>query len=195
MHRRQFVGWALAAPLAACGGAGPKFHASDITGADFARGFELRDTFGRRRTLADFKGKAVMVFFGYTHCPDVCPTTLADMAQAVRKLGADGARVQGVFVTVDPERDTPDVLRRYVAAFDPSFVGLYGTAEELATTAKEFKFFFQPGPKRDDGGSYEVAHQSAIYVFDPRGQIRLLVTDGGNDTGALVSDLRQLLRT
>jgi len=185
MHRRQFVGWALAAPLAACGGAGPKFHASDITGADFARGFELRDTFGRRRTLADFKGKAVMVFFGYTHCPDVCPTTLADMAQAVRK----------VFVTVDPERDTPDVLRRYVAAFDPSFVGLYGTAEELATTAKEFKFFFQPGPKRDDGGSYEVAHQSAIYVFDPRGQIRLLVTDGGNDTGALVSDLRQLLRT
>ncbi len=193
MHRRQFVGLALAALLAACGGAGPKFHASDITGADFARGFDLRDTSGRRRTLADFKGKVVMVFFGYTHCPDVCPTTLAHMAQAVRKLGADGARVQGVFVTVDPERDTPDVLKRYVAAFDPSFVGLYGTAEELAKTGKEFKLFFQPDRKRGDGGSYEVEHLSAIYVFDPQGRIRLLVNDGGNDTGALVADLRKLL--
>lgn len=193
MHRRQIFGLGLAGLLAACGRAGPKFHYTDITGVDWGHGFDLPDTSGKRRTLADFKGKVVMVFFGYTHCPDVCPTTLANMAQAVRKLGADSARVQGIFITVDPERDTPGVLARYVAAFEPSFIGLRGTAEEVAQTAKEFKVFSQLDRKRDDGGRYAVAHTSAIYVIDRSGRIRLLVSDGGNDTVALVADLRKIL--
>ena len=120
----------------------PSFNAVDITGANYARELALTDADGKPRSLADFRGKVTLVFFGYTQCPDVCPTTLAELAEVKRSLGADGERVQGVFVSVDPERDTPELLKTYVAQFDPSFVALRGTPQQTLATAKEFKVFF-----------------------------------------------------
>lgn len=196
MHRRRFLLLAPAALFSACGApeTAPKFHAADITGADWARGFELTDHTGRRRTLADFKGKGIMVFFGFTNCPDACPTALAEMAEAVKRLGPDGARVQGVFITVDPERDTPEVLAKYVPAFHPSFLGLHGAPEEIARTAKEFKLYYKahrdPGA---DSNHYAVDHTSATFVFDPQGRARLYVSQNGRTTGHLVEDLNRLL--
>src|SRR5581483_5506080 len=151
---RAAAGFALAALVAACalvagcGAGGPKFEASDVTGSSFGRDFSLKDPDGRTRTLADFRGKAVVVFFGYTQCPDVCPATLATLADAMKKLGADADRVQVLFVTVDPARDTPDLLKQYVPAFDPRFVGLYGDADATARVAKEFRIIYEkvPGP-------------------------------------------------
>lgn len=151
-----------------------KFHATDITGANFAREFQLTGHDGKPRTLADFRGKVVVLFFGFTHCPDVCPSTLSQYAQAAKQLGADSSRVQFLLVTVDPERDTPEVLSRYVTAFDPRFLGLYGDAEATARTAKEFKVLYrkQPGKTED---SYSVDHSAGTYVFDREGQVRLFV--------------------
>jgi len=162
-----------------------------ITGADFGSGFELRDPAGRLRHLADFRGKAVVLSFGYTHCPDVCPTTLADLAQAMKRLGPLAERVQVLFVTVDPERDTPQVLAQYVPAFDPRFLGLRGDAAATERVAKDFKIYYE---KRDgkSPGEYSVDHSAQCYVFDPQGKLRLYVR---HDRLAedLVPDLRTLL--
>lgn len=176
--------------LAACGSSGPRFKSTDITGADWGRDFSLTDTTGKTRTLADFRGKVVVLFFGYIFCPDVCPTTLFDLKQVIDRLGADGRQVQVLNVTVDPERDTPELLGRYVATFDPSFIGLYGDLEQTRKVAKEFKVFFQkvPGPTP---GSYSVDHTAGSYVFDPQGRLRLFVTYGA--AANLVDDIRLLL--
>ncbi|MDE2605419.1 MAG: SCO family protein [Burkholderiales bacterium] len=184
----------LAAPLllAACAPDGkPQFKAVDITGADYAKGFSLPDADGRLRTLQDFRGKVAIVFFGYTQCPDVCPTTLAEIADAKKLLGADGARVQGVFITVDPERDTPELLKAYVASFGPDFVALRGDAAQTAAAAKEFKVYY----KRVDGktpGSYFMEHTAASFIFDPQGRIRLY-SRYGTGAQALADDLKILL--
>ena len=189
-----------AAGLAGCdrlgAGAGaatgqPAFRGIDITGANYASELALPDPDGRLRTLAEFKGQVVVVFFGFTQCPDVCPTTLAELAAAKRELGADGARVQGIFVTVDPARDTPEVLRAYVAAFDAGFVALRGSPEQTLATARAFKVFYN----RVEGstpGSYTIDHTAGSYLFDAKGRVRLF-TRHGTGQAALVSDLRRLL--
>ena len=183
---------AAAFALAACNSGGPAFQASDITGSSFGRDFELKDAQGNTRRLADFKGKAVVIFFGYTQCPDVCPTTLAALAEAMKRLGPDADRVQVLFVTVDPERDTPQLLAQYVPAFDPRFLGLYGDADATARTAKEFKVIYQKVPGAT-AGTYTMDHSAGTYVFDPQGRLRLYVTNG-QAPDVFVHDLRELLR-
>ncbi|MFT3664727.1 SCO family protein [Piscinibacter sp.] len=194
-----FFGLALApALLAGCdrsggGAAGPaaSFRAVDITGAEYARQIALPDPDGRMRTLADFKGKVTVVFFGYTQCPDVCPTTMAELAQVKKSLGADGERVQGVFITIDPERDTPELLKAYMGSFDPSFVALRGNAEQTAAVAKEFKVFYARVPGKTEG-SYTMDHTAGSYVFDTQGRVRLFVRYGSG-AEALAADLKTLL--
>ncbi len=182
----------LAACLAACSPEGPKFRSTDITGADFGRQLALTGHDGKPRTLADFRGKAVVLFFGYTHCPDVCPTTLADVAAALKTLGGDADRVQVLFVTVDPERDTPEVLSKYVPAFDPRFLGLYGDAEATQRAAREFKIIYEKRPGSAPG-AYTVDHSAQVYVFDPEGRIRLFVRQD-RIAQDLAGDLRRLLK-
>jgi len=179
--------------VAACGRQGSQFQASDVTGAAFGRDFTLTDATGKTRTLAEFRGKAVVVFFGYTQCPDVCPTTLAALAEAMKKLGPDAERVQVIFVTVDPERDTGELLAQYVPAFDPRFLGLRGDADATARTAKEFKIIYQKQPGTTPG-SYTMDHSAGSFVYDPQGRLRLYV---GNGQGAEVfaHDLHELLKT
>ena len=195
-NRRRFLASVPAALLAGCGIGEPavKFNATDITGVDLAQGFELADHTGKRRTLEDFRGKVVMVFFGYTGCPDACPLALAEMAEAVRRLGPDGARVQGLFITVDPARDTAEVLSNYVPAFHPAFLGLRGTPEETARTAKQWKVFFQANKaKGEDAGRYPVDHTSAIFVADAHGRPRLYISQNGRTVEHVVEDLQRLL--
>ena len=175
--------------LAGCDG-GPRFKSTDITGADYGKTLELTDHHGRPRRLEEFRGKAVVVFFGFTHCPDVCPTTLADMAQALEQLGADAERVQVLFVTVDPERDTRELLAKYVTAFDPRFLGLYGDAAATQRAAREFKVYYE---KRKTGGSYSVDHSGQSYVIDPQGRLRLFVRHD-RIASDLPDDLRTLLK-
>ena len=179
--------------LAGCGPGTPQFRSSDVTGSAFGRDFALTDHAGKARTLADFRGKAVVLFFGYTQCPDVCPTTLATLVEAMRQLGPDAARVQVLFVTVDPERDTQELLASYVTAFDPSFLALRGDAEATARIAKEFKILYQKQPGRTPE-TYTVDHSAGTFIFDPQGRLRLYVGHGqGADVFA--HDLRELLRT
>lgn len=187
---------ALLAPaigvLSACQPGKPQFHGVDITGADYARDFHLTDFDGKPRQLADFRGKAVVMFFGYTQCPDVCPTTMSELVQVKQQLGADGDRLQALFVSVDPERDTPAVLKAYMTGFDPSFLGLYAASPEaLAALAKDYKVYY----KKVDGktpGSYTMDHTAASYVYDPQGRLRLFerygtpVTDLAADIGLLL---------
>jgi len=178
--------------IAACGPAAQKFRGSDITGIGYGRDFRLIDHTGRPRTLADFRGKVVVLFFGYTQCPDVCPTTLSQLAATMQKLGPDAARVQVLFVTVDPERDTADLLARYVPAFNASFLGLYGDATATAETAKEFKILYQKQPGPNPGG-YTVDHSAGTYLFDPQGRLRVFESYGqGPDVFA--HDIRALLQ-
>ena len=181
---------ALAA-LAACGARGPSFQGSDVTGSSFGRAFTLTDPAGRTRTLADYQGKAVALFFGYTQCPDVCPTTLAALAGAMKLLGPDADRVQVLFVTVDPARDTPQLLATYVPAFDPRFVGLRGDDAATERTAREFKVIYQkvPGTAPD---RYTMDHSAGTFLFDPKGRLRVYE---GNAVSAEVfaHDLRALL--
>jgi protein SCO1 len=183
---------AIAALLAGCD-RGPSFRSTDITGADFGKDFRLVDFNGQPRALADFRGKVVVVFFGFTHCPDVCPTTLAELARAVKQLGPDGERVQVLMVTVDPERDTPEVLKQYVTALDPRFIGLTGDPEAIARTAREFKVFYQKSPGATPE-TYSVDHSSGSYVYDPKGRLRLLVTYG-QGADVLAHDIAQLLES
>ena len=181
----------LAAALLACSGRdASKFQLTDVTGANFGKTLELTDHNGKRRTLADFKGKVVALFFGFTHCPDVCPTTMVELANVARELGADAGRLQVLFVTVDPERDTPQVLRQYVPSFYPTFLGLYGTPEETARAAKEFKIYFQK--QSSPGGSYSVDHSAGTYILDTEGRLRLFAQYGAG-APALSHDIRILL--
>lgn len=194
---RRWVSAAVASAilaLAACqADPQPEFLATDITGAEFARDFRLVDHNGQTRALADFHGKAVAIFFGYTHCPDVCPTTLSDFAAALRQLGPDAERVQVIFVTVDPERDTPELLRQYVPAFNPGFLGMSSDPETLRQLAKEFKVVYQKTAVKapDD---YLIDHSAGTYVYDPQGKLRLLVPYGSSPD-VIARDLQTLLAT
>ena len=142
------------------------------------------------RSLGDFRGKVVAVFFGFTHCPDACPTTLVEMAQVMRELGADAQRVQVLFVTIDPERDTPEVLKQYVPSFHPEFLGLCGDAEATARAAKEFKVFYQKQPLKE--GRYSMDHSAGTYVLDTDGRLRLFAPYG-RGAEAILHDVRLLL--
>ena len=191
--RRQWLATAAAALLSGCDGAAPKpsFKGVDITGAEYARKLSLTDGDGQPRTLAEFKGKLVVVFFGYTQCPDVCPTTLAELAEVKRSLGADSARVQGIFVSVDPERDSAALLKSYVASFGPDIIGLRGSLDETKAVAKEFKVFFAKASGKTET-SYTVDHTAGSYVFDVQGRVRLF-TRYGSGAQALADDLKILL--
>jgi len=179
--------------MSACSKKGPDFIAIDLTGADYAKDFALTDQNGRSRSLKEFAGKVVVLFFGYTHCPDVCPTSMAEMAEAKRLLGKDGERLQGLFVTVDPERDTPAVLKAYIANFDPSFLALYTTPEKLKILAKDYRIYYKKvaGP---NPGSYSIDHSTGCYVYDTQGKLRLY-TSYGSGAAALASDIRLLLNS
>lgn len=190
--RRRFLAVLAAALLGGCGVSdAPKFHATDITGADYAKTFTLTDQHGKPRTLAEFKGKAVTVFFGYTQCPDVCPTNLSTMAQVVKLLGADGERLQVVFVTVDPERDTQQLLSEYMPAFHSTFLGLRGDAATTERVMKDFRIFAQ---KQGDiaGGNYTVDHTAGTYAYDPQGRLRLYIRHGETPQN-IADDLRLLI--
>jgi protein SCO1/2 len=201
-HLRQALSFGLSAMglgLSACDKAGVnpmeppklKFNAVDITGAEYGKDLSLPDTTGKKRSLAEFKGKVVVVFFGFTQCPDVCPTTMAQLAELRRKLGPDGDKLQGIFVSIDPERDTPEVLAEYVKALDPSFVALRGSLDELKEAASSFKVFYQKVPTAD-GKSYTMDHTAGSFVFDPQGHLRLFVRYGMT-LPQLEGDVRQLL--
>ena len=179
--------------LAACSESKPSFNAVDITGADYAKDFSLTDASGRVRTMADFKGKVVVLFFGYAQCPDVCPTTMTDMAQLKQQLGADGDRLQVLFVTVDPERDTREVMKAYMGAFDPSFIALIPTPEQLPPLAKDFKVYY----KKVDGKtptSYSMDHSAASFIYDPEGRLRLYARYGAG-IPPMVADIKALLKS
>jgi protein SCO1/2 len=169
----------------------PAFSNTDITGIDYAQDFSLKDFNGTLRTLADFKGKAVVIFFGYTQCPDVCPTTLSDLASAMKQLGPLADKVQVLFITVDPERDTPQLLAKYMPSFDPRFLGLSGDAAATEKVAKDFKVYYQKVPGKEPG-SYSMDHSAGLYLYDPQGRIRLFARSGqGPD--AIAHDLKILL--
>lgn len=198
LQRRVFTRAALALGLAGavwglsgCGEDKPAFRGVDITGADYAQGWELSDQDGQVRTLKDFAGKAVVVFFGFTQCPDVCPTALQEMAQAKQLLGAEGAKLQGVFITVDPERDTPELLKAYMANFGSDFVALRPTAEQLPKVTKDFKIYY----KKVEGKtptSYTMDHSAGSFTFDPQGRIRLY-NRHASGAEALAADVKVLL--
>ncbi|MFC3684215.1 SCO family protein [Hydrogenophaga luteola] len=197
MNRRYLVSLVLcSALLAACSdkpadATATGFSGIDITGADYATGFSLTDHNGQARTLADFKGKVVVIFFGYTQCPDVCPTSMSEMAQAKQLLGADGDKLQGLFVSVDPERDTPTVMKEYMASFDPTFLALYAQADKLPEVAKSFRIYY----KKVDGKtptSYTMDHSAGSYVYDTQGRLRLYHRYGSG-APALAGDLKKLL--
>ena len=195
MIRRLFgVSWLLLVgvlTLSGCGASKPTFQSVDVTGADYARDFQLTDATGKPRSLADYRGKVVVMFFGYTQCPDVCPTTMAELKTVMQSLGKSADQVQVLFVTLDPSRDTPALLAQYVPAFDPRFVGLFGDDATTAKTAKDFKIFFQrvPGPTPT---TYTLDHTAGSYVFDPEGRIRLFIRQG-QTSESIAHDLKQLL--
>jgi protein SCO1/2 len=179
--------------LAGCGrgNEAPKFKLTDVTGAGFGKELNLTDHNGKPRKLADFRGKVVTVFFGFTHCPDVCPTTLAELSQVAKALGPDADKLQVLFVTVDPERDTQKVLAQYVPAFHPAFLGLYGDAEATARAAKEFKVYHSKQPAK--GGSYSVDHSAGTFILDRHGRLRLFA-QYGQGAEAILHDIRLLMR-
>lgn len=189
---KYLVSLAFCAALSGCGNPAPEpFHSTDITGADFGKTLALTDHHGKARTLADFRGKAVVLFFGYTSCPDICPTTLARFAEVVKALGPDGERVQVLFVTVDPERDTEQKLAAYVPWFNPGFLGLRGDQAATAAAAKEFKIYY--AKKTLEGGmGYVIDHSAGSYIFDPEGHLRLYVKDDVANAD-LVADIKRLL--
>ena len=188
-----FIVAALAVFIAGCNRAGdaaaPGFRGIDLTGAPYGRNFRLTDADGRERTLADYKGKAVLMYFGFVQCPDVCPTALIRAAKVKQMLGADGDKLQVIFITIDPERDTPEVIKAYTAAFDPSFIGLYGDAKRTRETADEFKVYYKQVPT---GSSYTMDHSALSYAFDPQGRLRLALRHE-QTAEDYAHDLRQLL--
>ena len=193
MPRRAWLVLAAVSILAlvGCSEDKPKFNAIDITGAEYAREFQLTDHNGQPRSLKDFKGKVVVVFFGYTQCPDVCPTSMVELAEVKKLLGPQGDKLQGLFVTLDPERDRPALLKAYMANFDPSFLALYTSVEKLPDVAKEFKIYY----KKVDGPtptSFTLDHSAGSYVFDPEGHVRLFLRYGSGAPG-VAADIKQLL--
>ncbi|MDR2851597.1 MAG: SCO family protein [Burkholderiaceae bacterium] len=192
MNRRNLLQCTLVGATALLAGCwSRKFHALDITGADYARDFSLSDAQGRVRTLADFRGKVVVLFFGYVQCPDVCPTTMSTMKEVKTLLGKDGDRLQVLFITVDPERDTPAVMQAYMAAFDPSFIALIPTPPQLLALARDFKVYYKkaPGPTPT---SYSMDHSAADYIYDPQGHLRLYVRFG-QSAQDIAQDVKVLL--
>ena len=178
--------------LTACSKGKPEFRGVDISEVEYARDIPLPDHNGQQRSLKDFRGKVVVVFFGYTQCPDVCPTTMQEMAEVKKMLGPDGDRLQSIFVTVDPERDTPDMLKAYMGNFDPSFLALRGTPEQTAAVAKDFKIYF----KKVDGKtptSYTMDHSAGSYIYDTQGRLRVYYRYGSG-AEALAADVRTLLK-
>jgi protein SCO1/2 len=183
---------ALGAGLQACSDKKPIFSAVDVTGANYAKHFELTDPFGKERRLTDFAGKVVVVFFGYTQCPDVCPTSMVELAQVKRNLGPDGEKLQAIFITVDPERDSPEVLKAYMQNFDATFLALYTTPEKLTALTKDFKVYF----KKVDGktaSSYTIDHSAGSYVYDTQGRLRLFARHASG-VDALTADIALLIK-
>jgi protein SCO1 len=207
MQEKNFLSTALALvlmglmtwSLAGCGEKSPietpsSFHGIDLTGADYAKDLQLPDFDGQMRRISDFKGKVVVVFFGFTQCPEVCPTSMQELVEVKKALGPDGERLQALFVTVDPERDTPEVLKAYMSHFDPGFLGLRGSAVQLAQVAKDFKVYY----KKVDGAtptSYSMDHSAASYIYDPSGRLRVYTRykAGGAGAKTLEADIRTLL--
>lgn len=200
MTSRAFLAAALAAAALSLGGcdklftpAKSPFNGVDVTGGDMGGRLELTDAEGRPRSIADFRGKAVVVVFGFTHCPDVCPTTLAEMASALKQLGDRAREVQVVFVTLDPKRDTGELMRQYTAAFHPDFVGLRGDAAQTAKVVKDFHLYVSERPGKTPD-SYTVDHSAQSFILDREGRMRLLVPPG-TPAAAIASDLRALLNS
>ena len=178
--------------ISACSESKPQFTAIDVTGADYAKDFALTDHNGQPRSIKDFAGKVVVMFFGYTQCPDVCPTTMAELAEVKKLLGPDGDKLQGLFVTIDPARDTPEVLKNYMTNFDPTFLALYTTPDKLATLAKDYKVYY----KKVEGKtptSYTMDHSAGSYIYDPQGRLRLY-TRYGSGAQAMAADIKLLLQ-
>lgn len=188
----RILALAAASILAGCDTGKPSFQSTDITGADFGKAFSLTDHNGKQRALEDFRGRVVVMFFGFTHCPDVCPTTLAELAGAVKKLGLAGEKVQVLLVTIDPERDTPELLEKYVTAFNPKFLALRGSAEQTARVAKEFKVIYQKvaGQRAEN---YAMDHSAGSFIFDQQGRLRLYVSYG-RGTDIFAHDIDLLLK-
>jgi protein SCO1/2 len=195
LTRRFFYACTLAllgGVITACTPDKPKFNAIDVTGADYAKGFTLADQLGQQRSLSDFKGKVVVLFFGYTQCPDVCPTSMVELAEVKRLLGSQGDKLQGAFITVDPARDTAEVLKAYMGNFDPTFVAFVPTPEQLAAVAKDYKVYY----KRSEGKtptSYTMDHSAGSYVYDTQGNLRLY-SRYGSGAAALAQDIQALLK-
>ncbi len=180
------------AALVACSPGKPDFRSIDITGADYARDFRLTDHNGQERTLADFRGKVVVVFFGFTQCPDVCPTAMAQLVEVKQMLGKDGDKLQALFITLDPERDSAEILKAYIANFDAGFLGLRPSLEQLPELTRHFKIFY----KKNEGKtptSYTLDHSAGSYVFDTQGRVRLYVRQNMS-AAAITEDLKILLR-
>lgn len=188
-----FNGWLLAGvlSLSACSPSQPEFKSIDLTGADYAQGFDLVDASGQRRQLSDFKGKVVVVFFGYTQCPDFCPTTLSEWVQVKKSLADKGDMLQTVFITLDPERDTPDLLKAYMAGFDPSFIALIPQLDQLPALAKQFKIYYKK-VETATAGHYTMDHSAGTYVYDTQGRLRLYARYGLGPQ-ALSQDMAKLL--
>lgn len=199
MHRRNVLHSLMlgattvtaASLLAGCKPEALSFEGVDITGAAYGKDFPLPDAHGKQRSVQEFAGKVVVVFFGYTQCPDVCPTTLQELVEAKAALGAQADRLQGVFVSVDPERDTPEVLQAYAQAFDPQMVALTGSPEQVAAVARDFKVFYKKVEGKQPG-SYTVDHSAGLYVYDPKGQLRVYHRYG-QGAQALAKDAKALL--
>ncbi len=200
MNKRNALKWiasslgltAAGTLLSACSEKKPGFAAIDITGAEYALNFALTDHNGRPRSLQDFAGKVVVLFFGYTQCPDVCPTSMLELVEVKKLLGKQGELVQALFVTVDPARDTPEVLKAYMENFDPSFLALYTTPDKLEVLAKDYKVYYKKveGPTPT---SYSVDHSAGSYVYDTQGKLRLYTRYGSGAT-LLAADIKLLLQ-
>ena len=196
-ERRFLFRWAAGAlvlagcgVLAACSEQGAKFQGVDVSQSNYAQELPLADHNGQQRRLQDFRGKAVVVFFGYTQCPDVCPTSLQELVEAKQLLGAEGERLQGIFVTVDPERDTQELLAEYVPVFDKRFLGMYGAPEKIAEIAKDFRVFYRKSG--DLQGHYTIDHTAGTYVFGPDGRLRLYMRHA-EDPMVVAADIKALL--
>lgn len=181
-----------AALLGACSEKPANFSAIDITGVNYAQDFALTDHNGQAKSVKDFAGKVIVIFFGYTQCPDVCPTTMAELVEVKRLLGKDGDRVQGLFVTVDPQRDTPEILKAYMGNFDPTFLALYTSPENLEKTAKDFKTYYKAVAGKTPT-SYTMDHSAGSYVYDTKGKLRLY-TRYGTGAAPLAADIKLLLK-
>lgn len=179
--------------LAACGSSQPKLHfvGTDMADVDFSQSFHLIDHTGKARTLDDFKGKAVVLFFGYTHCPDVCPTTMSDLKNTMKLLGKQADEVQVLFITLDPERDTQGILAKFVPSFNPTFLGLRGDEKQTAETVANFKIYAKK-VQSEGKSDYTLDHSAGMYVYDKLGKIRIYI-NYGEKSAEIASDIKQIL--